>query len=82
MHVQIAHAEGLQDLHYEPGQEFKEHYGSFGPNNPSSHNNRISTLVMYLNEVEKRGKTTFPNLGIIVKPVKGSAVYFERTNAA
>ncbi|AJS60848.1 2OG-Fe(II) oxygenase [Paenibacillus sp. IHBB 10380] len=77
MQVPIAHAEGLQVLHYEPGQEYKEHYDFFGPNNPSSHNNRISTLVIYLNDVEEGGETTLPNLGITVKPVKGSAVYFE-----
>ncbi|OAB44847.1 2OG-Fe(II) oxygenase [Paenibacillus antarcticus] len=77
MHVPIANAEGLQVLHYEPGQEFKEHYDFFGPNNPSSLNNRISTLVIYLNDVEEGGETTLPSLGITVKPVKGSAVYFE-----
>ncbi|GIP28611.1 2OG-Fe(II) oxygenase [Paenibacillus sp. J23TS9] len=77
MQVPIAHAEGLQVLHYEPGQEFKEHYDFFGPNTPSSQNNRISTLIMYLNDVEEGGETRLPNLGITVKPVKGSAVYFE-----
>ncbi|MFC7679078.1 2OG-Fe(II) oxygenase [Paenibacillus sp. GCM10028914] len=77
MHVPVAHAEGLQVLHYEPGQEFKEHYDFFGINSPSSHNNRISTLIIYLNDVEEGGETTLPRLGITVKPVKGSAVYFE-----
>lgn len=77
MHVPIAHAEGLQVLHYEPGQEFKEHYDFFGPNSPSSHNNRISTLIIYLNDVEEGGETTLPKLGITVKPVKGTAIYFE-----
>jgi len=77
MQVPIAHAEGLQVLHYEPGQEYKEHYDFFGPDNPSSLNNRISTLIIYLNDVEEGGETTLPNLGITVKPVKGSAVYFE-----
>jgi prolyl 4-hydroxylase len=77
MHVPVSHAEGLQVLHYQPGQEFKEHVDFFGPNHPSSKNNRISTLVMYLNDVEEGGETTFPYLGISVKPAKGSAVYFE-----
>ncbi len=77
MHVPLSHAEGLQVLHYQPGQEFKEHYDYFGPNHPSSKNNRISTLIMYLNDVEEGGETTFPRLDISVKPVKGSAVYFE-----
>ena len=77
MHVPISHAEGLQVLHYEPGQEFKEHYDFFGASSPSSHNNRISTLIIYLNDVEEGGETTLPRLGITVKPVKGSAIYFE-----
>ncbi|MHA0856379.1 2OG-Fe(II) oxygenase [Paenibacillus sp. CMAA1364] len=77
MQVPIAHAEGLQILHYEVGQEYKEHYDFFGLDHPSSYNNRISTLVIYLNDVEEGGETTLPNLGITVKPVIGSAVYFE-----
>ena len=77
MHVPISHAEGLQVLHYEPGQEFKEHYDFFGASSPSSHNNRISTLIIYLNDVEEGGETTLPRLGITMKPVKGSAIYFE-----
>ncbi|AMO86016.1 hypothetical protein B857_00901 [Solibacillus isronensis B3W22] len=77
MHLPIEHAEGLQVLHYEPGQEFKAHFDFFGPNHPSSSNNRISTLVVYLNDVEEGGVTTFPNLGIVNVPKKGTAVYFE-----
>lgn len=77
MHVPITHAEGLQVLHYEPGQEFKEHYDFFGASSPSSQNNRISTLIIYLNDVEEGGETTLPRLGITMKPVKGSAIYFE-----
>ncbi|OBW60039.1 proline hydroxylase [Solibacillus silvestris] len=77
MHLPIEHAEGLQVLHYEPGQEFKAHFDFFGPNHPSISNNRISTLVVYLNDVEEGGVTTFPNLGIVNVPKKGTAVYFE-----
>lgn len=77
MHVPVAHAEGLQILHYEPGQEFREHYDFFGLNSPSNHNNRISTLIIYLNDVEEGGETRLPKLGITVKPIRGSAVYFE-----
>ncbi len=77
MHVPRSHSEGLQILHYEPGQEFKPHHDYFGPHHPSSRNNRISTLIMYLNDVEEGGETTFPRLGIAVKPTKGSALYFE-----
>ena len=77
MNLPIEHAEGLQVLHYEPAQEFKAHFDYFGEHHPSNKNNRISTLVMYLNEVEQGGETTFPNLGLNVTPTKGCAIYFE-----
>jgi len=77
MNVPIEHAEGLQVLHYGPGQEYRAHYDFFNPNSPSARNNRISTLVIYLNDVEEGGETVFPMLDVAVKPKRGSAVYFE-----
>ena len=77
MHLPIENAEGLQVLYYEPVQEFKAHFDYFSDQHPSSQNNRISTLVLYLNDVEEGGETTFPNLGITCTPTKGAAVYFE-----
>ena len=77
MHVPLRHAEGLQVLHYTPGQQFKAHFDYFAPHHPSAVNNRISTLIIYLNDVEEGGETSFPELNISVAPEKGSAVYFE-----
>lgn len=77
MNVPIEHAEGLQVLHYGPGQEYRAHHDFFQPNTPAAFNNRISTLVIYLNDVEEGGETVFPLLDLAVKPKKGSAVYFE-----
>ena len=37
---------------------------------------RLATLVMYLNEPEGGGATTFPDIGFEVAPVKGNAVFF------
>ncbi|WP_345240962.1 2OG-Fe(II) oxygenase [Pontibacillus salipaludis] len=73
MNIPTQHAEGLQILHYEPGQEYKAHHDFF----KQSDNNRISTLVLYLNDVEEGGETFFPKLGLSVTPKKGMAVYFE-----
>lgn len=75
--VPIQFFEGLQILHYEPGQKFDSHLDYFSLQHPSSENNRISTIIMYLNDVEEGGTTTFPKLNLSVKPCKGSAVYFE-----
>lgn len=77
MNIPIEHAEGLQILQYKPGQEYKAHYDFFASTSKAANNNRISTLIMYLNDVEEGGETTFPKLDISVTPKKGSAVYFE-----
>ncbi|GFN31406.1 2OG-Fe(II) oxygenase [Paenibacillus xylaniclasticus] len=77
MNVPIEHAEGLQVLHYGPNQEYKAHYDFFGQNSPLARNNRISTLIIYLNDVEEGGETLFPLLQLRVKPERGSALYFE-----
>ncbi|SFT27073.1 2OG-Fe(II) oxygenase [Paenibacillus sp. BC26] len=75
MNIPLAHAEPLQILHYKAGERYQPHYDYF----KSGHgvNNRISTLVMYLNDVEEGGETYFPSLHFAVTPKKGSAVYFE-----
>jgi prolyl 4-hydroxylase len=77
MHVPIEHAEGLQVLHYGPGQEYRAHHDFFKADSPAAKNNRISTLVVYLNDVEEGGETVFPLLDLKVKPKRGSALYFE-----
>ena len=77
MNIPIEHGEGLQILQYTPGQEYKAHYDFFSSTSKSAQNNRISTLVMYLNDVEQGGETYFPKLNLTVTPKKGMAVYFE-----
>lgn len=77
MCIPVEHAEGLQILHYEIGQEYKPHMDYFKSTDKRNDNPRISTLVMYLSDVEEGGETYFPSLGISVSPKKGSAVYFE-----
>lgn len=77
MCIPVEHAEGIQVLNYKPGQEYKPHFDYFSEASKAANNNRINTLVMYLNDVEKGGETLFPNLEISVEPKKGTAVYFE-----
>jgi prolyl 4-hydroxylase len=74
MGIPNEHGEGLQILNYKIGQEYKAHFDFFTSN---VSNPRISTLVMYLNDVEQGGETYFPKLNFSVSPQKGSAVYFE-----
>ncbi|TFE01777.1 2OG-Fe(II) oxygenase [Jeotgalibacillus salarius] len=77
MNIPVEHAEGLQILKYTPGQEYKAHHDYFLPTSKAASNNRISTMVVYFNEVEEGGETYFPALNISITPQKGSAVYFE-----
>jgi len=76
MNIPIEHGESLQVLHYLPGQEYKAHHDFFSATSNIT-NNRISTLVMYLNDVEQGGETYFPHLKLSITPKKGMAVYFE-----
>ncbi|MEV9641465.1 2OG-Fe(II) oxygenase [Mammaliicoccus sciuri] len=76
MNIPIEHGEGLQILRYTPGQQYRAHHDFFSAESKVT-NNRISTLVMYLNDVEQGGETFFPHLKFSVSPRKGMAVYFE-----
>ncbi|PYZ94723.1 2OG-Fe(II) oxygenase [Salipaludibacillus keqinensis] len=77
MNIPFEHGEDLLILNYKIGQEYKAHFDFFSSKNHSVDNPRISTLVMYLNDVEEGGETFFPELGFSVSPQKGMAVYFE-----
>ncbi|MEK3853870.1 2OG-Fe(II) oxygenase [Cytobacillus sp. FSL H8-0458] len=77
MNIPVEHGEGLQILNYKIGQEYKAHYDFFSSTSRAASNPRISTLVMYLNDVEQGGETYFPKLNLSVSPQKGMAVYFE-----
>lgn len=78
----VEHGEGLQVLHYTPGAEYKPHYDYFDPAAPGTPTilarggQRVATVVMYLNEPEKGGGTTFPDATFEVAPQRGNAVFF------
>ena len=80
--VPTSHGEGLQVLHYGPGQEYEPHYDWFDPSQPgfeavTKHGGqRMASIVMYLNTPEAGGGTGFPQAGLTVTALKGSAVYF------
>ena len=82
----LENGEGLQILRYGVGGEYKPHFDYFSPTEPGSEKHlsrggqRVSTLIIYLNDVEAEGETTFPAIGLRIAPRKGSAVYFEYCN--
>jgi len=83
MNCPVENGEGLQVLHYGEGGEYQPHFDYFTPGDPGSEaqmvvgGQRVSTLLIYLNDVAEGGATVFPALGLRVTPKKGMAVHFE-----
>lgn len=85
--VPVENGEGLQVLNYPPDKEYKPHYDYFSTKNGESTHlrlggQRIGTFIMYLNDVESGGETTFPLLNMKIGPKKGNALFFSFTNDA
>ncbi|MBY0463514.1 MAG: 2OG-Fe(II) oxygenase [Burkholderiales bacterium] len=82
LHWPLENGEGVQVLNYPPGAEYKPHYDYFDPAAPGTPTilkrggQRVGTLVMYLNNPERGGGTTFPDVGLEVAPQRGNAVFF------
>jgi prolyl 4-hydroxylase len=87
MNSPAEHSEGLQVLHYGPGGHYLPHFDFLVPSNPAASESiarsgqRISTLIVYLNDVIEGGETVFPAAGLSVVPRRGNGVYFEYTNS-
>lgn len=82
--VQIpsSHAEAFQVLHYSNSQEYQPHLDTFDTDDEGYQSylenggQRIVTALAYLNDVEKGGETSFPNVGKMVTPETGKIVVF------
>jgi prolyl 4-hydroxylase len=78
----LAHAESLQVIHYEPGQEYRPHYDAYdletekGRRYCERGGQRLVTALAYLGEVEAGGATGFPRLGLDIQPRTGRVVVF------
>ena len=87
MNCPLRNGEGLQLLHYHPGAESAPHYDFLTPGSAANDTSlarsgqRVSSLVIYLNDVERGGETVFPEVGLAVTPRQGHAVHFEYTNS-
>jgi prolyl 4-hydroxylase len=85
LNIPVINGEGLQVLNYGVGKEYKPHYDFFDSNTGSgvhirNGGQRVGTFLMYLNEVEEGGSTSFPELEMNVYPQKGNALFFSYTN--
>jgi prolyl 4-hydroxylase len=83
----LENGEGLQVLRYGPGGHSAPHFDFLVPSNPANvaslarSGQRVASLVVYLNDVERGGETAFPEIGLNVSPRQGNAVYFEYANS-
>jgi prolyl 4-hydroxylase len=82
----VENGEDLHILRYGAGGEYRPHYDFFPEEQAGSRHHmarggqRVATIILYLNEVEQGGDTTFPDAGLVVHPRRGCALYFEYGN--
>ncbi len=87
MNCPVENGEGLQVLRYGPGGQVRPHFDFLVPSNATNSESiarsgqRLSTLIVYLNDVLEGGETVFPEIGLSVVPRRGNALYFEYTNS-
>lgn len=70
--TQVAQGEPLTLLRYRERQEYRLHHDCL----PEAGNQRVWTMILYLNEGYLGGETLFPRLGLSVRAHKGDALLF------
>uniref|UniRef100_A0A673K6E3 procollagen-proline 4-dioxygenase n=1 Tax=Sinocyclocheilus rhinocerous TaxID=307959 RepID=A0A673K6E3_9TELE len=70
--LDVKTAEELQVANYGVGGQYEPHFdfGRLGTGN------RIATWLFYMSDVTAGGATVFPEVGAVVKPMKGTAVFW------
>jgi prolyl 4-hydroxylase len=87
MSLPLENGEGLQVLCYRSGGSTAAHFDYLLPSNPANQasvarsGQRVSTLLIYLNDVEAGGETVFPDAGLRITPQRGNGLYFESSNS-
>lgn len=78
----LTHAENLQVIHYGPGHFFASHLDSYdldsetGQRCTKNGGQRVTTVLVYLNDVQEGGETCFTELKVSVKPTAGRVTIF------
>lgn len=76
--TQIGQGEALTVLRYRPGQQFRLHSDAL----PNVRNQRVKTVLVYLNDDFCGGQTTFPDHDVVIVPQAGDAIIFDNTDTA
>lgn len=69
--------EPLTVLRYRPGQQYRPHLDTL----PGGGNQRVATMLLYLNEDYQGGETVFSKLGIRIRARKGDGLLFRNVRA-
>lgn len=78
----VENGEGMQILRYGIDEKYEPHNDYFDPKDPGSVHNigksgqRIASVLIYLNDPQAGGATNFPDVGLEVKPRKGTLLFF------
>jgi len=73
----VEQTEEIQLTKYLPGEYFKRHWDNFNKDdNEPIDNDRIATIILYLNDDFEGGETVFNRLGISITPKRGKVCYF------
>lgn len=75
--TRVDQGEALTVLRYQPGQQFRLHSDAL----PQTRNQRVRTVLIYLNDGYEGGETTFPDHGLTIAPRTGDAIVFDNTDA-
>jgi prolyl 4-hydroxylase len=70
--TRVEQGEALAVLRYNPGQEFRMHLDTI----TGAANQRVMTVLVYLNQGFAGGETVFPDAGLTITPRAGDAVMF------
>ena len=68
----VEQGEPLSILRYRPGQQYKLHSDAL----PGVFNQRVQTVLVYLNDAFTGGETEFPAAGVLIRPRAGDAIAF------
>ena len=77
-----SHCEDVQVVKYMPGAEYKPHHDACCDSTNAcidflkQGGNRVSTLLVYLNDDFEEGHTSFPELDLLIKAPPGSGIFF------
>jgi len=74
----VDQGEPLTVLRYRPGQQYRSHLDTIS----GVSNQRIRTMIIYLNEGFHGGHTTFTELPLAIAPRAGDAILFDNLDAA